>query len=295
MPPSNERVLQASPVRLGRTIVAPIQLQLSGDDVVTLKYKTSALSATTPELYVSYRILTPDGSIVDGLETVQVVFDNFFHAVRFQLREGFLLTMTVTSAFSSFIGQVFVQAYISKLSAQNNSLTIPLDVVVLPLIQGYVSLSQQLAWPNSLYETILDEGWYPARYQPAAPGAGNQWAIQPPAGTYWKLQSVTALFSTSGVAGNRLANLFVSDPTVTVFPWIGSRSPAIAAALQIRICWSLGTTRQNALAADTWNAEVPEDLRLGLTGDTLRSGVAGMLAGDTWTQIDVCVLEKVAF
>lgn len=293
MPPtSTERTLVASPLRMGRTIVAPIQLQLSAADIVTVRYKTIK-TATDQSLYVSYRLLDGDGKILDGLQTIPVVSDGLFHSATFALTDGFLLTLTVSSPVGSYIGDLWVQAYVSKLSQTNPSLTLPIDVIVLPLIQGFCNNTQRLAWPNSLFQQVSDDGWYPARYAVTNPAAGTNWGITVPSGVQWKLVSIAALFTTSAVAGNRLVDLFVSDPTITVFPWIGRRSPGIPASTNIRVTWSLGTTAQNALTSDSWNAEVPEDMVLFGAVDRVNSGCAGIDVGDTWTAIRLQVWEKI--
>lgn len=289
---STERLLVASPLRLGRTIVAPIQLQLSDSDTVTVRYKT-VKTGTDQNIYLSYRMLDAKGELLDGLETIAVNADGFTHSVTFGLAAGFLLSMTATSGYASWIGEQWIQVYISKRSNTNASLTSPIDVVVLPLLQGFITVAQKLAWPNSLFQQPNNEdGWYPARYTVASPAAGTNWNITVPASVGWKLVSVTALFVADANVANRQVTMFVCDPSATVFYWLSPRSPAITALQTVRLCWSTGTTSAGTLNPDIWNAQVPDMLLFG-SSEKVQVGCLNLQAGDQWSAIQIRVLERI--
>lgn len=294
MATSTERVLVAAPTRINRSIVAPLQLQLTSADQLRVNWKSS-ITGTDPRLFISYRILNPDGTIVNGLESVTVAADYTTHSAAFQLREGYLLALTISSSLGAQIGQIWVQAYVFTGQLSDPPIVQQSDIVLAPLVQGFVTHQQQIVWPGSLFTVNDNAGWYDVPAFVGTPGAGTDWTLTAQSGANWRLVSVVALFTASGVAGNRNPQLSIRDAAGVVVYWNSPRSPDIIAGASVRCCWSLGSARVQALTVDAWNAELPQNFKMFGGVMLVRAATLGLLAGDQWSAIRLQYQEQLQF
>lgn len=288
-----ERVLLAPPSRISRAVVAPLQLQLQQGDMLRVRVMTSVVGNFT--VNVSWRILTQEGSYVIGQQATPLVTGYSFGNTLTALREGYLLALTANLVGASAqLGQVYVQAYVTVQQSKADPTDASQDLVLAPLVQGFVTTSQQITWPGSLFAQQSEANWYRAVYAVTNPGAGNQWSITVPNERNWQPVVISALLTTSAAVANRQPALFVTMEGAVPANWNSVRAPVIPANQQIRCVWAQGTEHDNGLVADTYNDSLPLNVLLLANIDNITSGCLNFQAGDTWTQIQLTVREQLA-
>lgn len=288
-----ERELLAPPSRISRAIVAPLQLQLAQSDMLRVKVMTSVVGSFT--VVISFRILTPEGAYVIGEQDVPLVSGYTFTNVLIGLREGYLLaaTATVVGAVAQ-LGQVYVQAYVTVQQSKADPTDTTQDLVLAPLIQGFVTSSQQITWPGSLFQQQTEANWYRALYTVTAPAAGANWSISVPNERNWQPLAISARFTTSAAPANRQAILRFQMEGASPENWSSIRTPAIVANSQVRCVWAQGTPHDSGLLADTYSDALPANCLLLANVDSIDVGCANIQAGDQWDQIQITVREQLA-
>lgn len=289
--PAEERVLRATPALFARGIVAPLQLQLQPGDFLRVRW-FSAFSTGAETLTLSYRILTPDGTIVWGQETISVGIAFQFQTLLVAMREGYLLSLAMTALAFAQLGQIWVQAYVCVPQSKANMSDTTQDLILTPLIQGFLTGTQMITWPGSLFSQASESTWYRATYRPADPAAGTNWTQAVPAGVDWKPIAISALFTTSVAIANRFPIVGYSTGAPLLPIWNSPRVPAMAASTSVRVCWARGTPHPNTITQDVFNDSAPLDIILLGGNDNIAAGCIAIQAADQWSQVQITVQER---
>ena len=290
--PVTERVIVATPTRIGRSLVAPIQLQLTASDQLRINYKSS-VSVGVFRLRIQYRIIAANGDLVSGQELVPMTGDGQLHSVACQLREGYRLGLTLSVDAGSKFGQVFVQAYVFALQGAGGVSGVAVDQILAPLVQGFVSMTNLLTWPGSAGQEAGEAPWYDIDLSITTPAAGAEFILNASTTVDWRIVSITATFQSDAVVATRFPGLrFINRSAATA--WHSARHPGVTATQKFVITWFPGATHVNSTVADNWVAECPQDLLID-TGTVLQSDTLFIDPGDQWSTITARAKERLRF
>lgn len=283
--PVTERIILAGAIRGARTIVAPFQVQiLQGDQLVIAYVGASALN-TGQGVQISFRSLAPNGEVTSSRYIVPVTADYVVHRHTITMAEGFLLSMAAHPLFTALQGQFWVQASISRTSGQE-------DLYLMPLLQGYPSISQVISWPGSPLMAQSDGQWYP-RELPAPVNTGQNWSLAVPTGAQWQVTAAHMILTTSATVADRsLVFFFTNAGAITKFRTL--RGPTQTASQGRIYSFGRGAPHAAAFSGDVWVDGLPNDLILA-GGDLVQANVLNLQVGDSWSQAGFQVLERLSF
>jgi hypothetical protein len=254
-------------------IPPPSPLYIGVDDTIGLMWCCNA--ASQPTLFVTGRFLRPsDGAIIPIFK--QFPTSAVAYAInenRFQLGEGFLLNLCITSTIASGgHGQFFARAWLQRGSVAVSAAN-PISAL---LVSDYLYLRSPASWPGSVFAHPTDGAGNLIVNAPGNPAAGAQFSLNGVSTARRQMKAVNATLTTSAVAGNR----FVS------FGWSSLLVPAVAAQAASSVVtyrWIPNTDPYTA-ADGSRVMGLPIDYRVQL-GGTPSSQVVNMDAGDQWSAI----------
>lgn len=281
----NERIILASAVRGARTIVAPFQVQiLQGDQLVIAYAGASALNSGSG-LQVSFRQLGPSGEVTSSRYVVSLTTDYLVRRHTIAMSEGFLLSMSVHPLFTALQGQFWCQASITRTSGAE-------DLYLMPLLQGYPTISQVVSWPGSPLMAQGDGQWYP-RSVPVSANTGVAWAEIVPTGAQWQVVAIRFNLQTDATAGDRTVQIDFRD-----FASGGKAStmqgPAQPPSTTRLYSFGRGQAHASAFSGTTWVDALPDDMIL-IGGDRVGPDITNLAAGDQWLVPRLNVLERLSF
>lgn len=116
----------------------------------------------------------------------------------------------------------------------------------------------------------------------ANPGAGQQISLPVTSGETWRLQSVAATFTTSGVAGSRVIGWNIKDATGNIVYQF--KLPVQTFAASKTVLFSVGIGGLSQSVADQVSMSALPDILMG-SGWTFNTVVSSGDAGDAWSAI----------
>lgn len=229
---------------------------------------------------------SPYGQVVTTIQTIRSTAINLLQTASFVLAEGYLLSLAISSTIAQTRGQTFVRAFIVRgpVAVTNSAYM---------LLGDYVNTNAPVGFPFGRSISPL-EGPGNVRFtQPANPAAGADFTIAPPVGTKWRVLSLQATFTASGVAATRNIRAQIFDnntarATGTFVANVGVTAGQVAAV----------TVAPGAVA----NATVPLNLTIAFPPDVilststvaqvfLRTSTQNIDAGDQWSAISLLLEE----
>lgn len=189
------------------------------------------------------------------------------------LGDGYLLNCVVFAGVGSpRVGQTFVSLHVVR--GHTGGIT-----RLATLLQGYVTRSQELAFPGSPVLTSEEGGGVIRTITGSNPAANTEWAETVPTGARWHVMGVSARLVASAVAGNRSPAVIVSSGGVTLgaFPIDSIQVPSESREWY----WWAGTPYDQQITGAHYIGGLPSDLVL-LGGEIIGSTTNNFQAGDDW-------------
>lgn len=181
--------------------------------------------ATTYAVYLRYLIQTPAGKIVDGYEQLTVPYNTLPANFLFKLTDGYLLSVTISSAYAALQnGQLYTTTYI-----QRSDLNDP--AYLIPILTGYITGTASLQYPRDT-SNATNSG-RPAYIQRSIPNpvGGQTCNVAEPAFSISKLMWLTYRIDTDATVANRNWRIDFLNGTGIILSLLGS---AVIPASQVR-------------------------------------------------------------
>lgn len=204
------------------------------------------------------------------------------------LTEGYLLSITAVALNAFNRGQVFVRAFLNRgvfnLNAQTNFLL---------LFADYVTLFSAAAWPWGRIIDSTESSGFPSTATFANPAPTTDFVVTVPATHRWRVQSLSAVLTTSAAVGNRQVHSRVQDGVPNIV--FDAPAPSVqAASLAVRYSFVPGLTSVAVIDGSTV-VPLPPGLVLQQSGLTrIVSATTGILAGDQWSALAIGVEDYLA-
>jgi hypothetical protein len=199
----------------------------------------------------------------------------------FPIGRGYLLNVTaMTEGINPTVGQCFVKLEVIRGRGASS-------IVLGTILQGYVTSTQNLAWPGSPIIRSIEGPGALQTLTPADPGVGVEWLVSAPPNARWIICSFSARFTASAAVGDRRPRLTMR--TAGLILW---DSPAIfvSAAGQIaRYIWAPGCPYTSLIGFNPPPSNIPDNYPM--TTGTEFITLSGMLAGDFWSTALLRVYE----
>jgi hypothetical protein len=266
-------------------IFPPSAVYVGPSDALEFEARSPSVSTA---VNVTVRILTPQGEIKEiPLAFTVATSGTAVFTSRVPPTEGFVLTAHA-SANNASRGQCFVKLHLLKNPGASAALLGAL------LFQGYLSADDHLSYPQSPTESSLTPPGWTHTIIITAPGAGNDWSTQAPAGVRWRLKTVFAAFTASATVASRGPRVILTDSAARLIADLPI-SPAITASQVCDFTWGEGLTPQSIVLANLVidTAQLPGQLLLPQQA-FVKSLTNSLQAGDAWTAILLTVEEFVA-
>jgi hypothetical protein len=261
-----------------QNILPPSALYIGRDDQLVIQ---GASSAANEVVTVNLRLLAPNGRIEDNQFKVALPVARFVVVSSFALAEGFLLSMSMTSALATTRGQTFVRAFLNR-GAYGAGL--PGQT----LVADYVTNNIGAGYPGGRILAPTEGPGAIRQVQAATPGAGVEWTIAVPLNTRWRLLSLAAQLITSAVAANRIPHIIMSMGGAST-SFRGEPNQVVPASSTVIISGSAAPVI-TAITTITVNVGVPPDVRLA-SADGIASATLNIQAADQYSAIFVSVEE----
>lgn len=194
-----------------RAGAASAPFYVTGEDNLRLIVRTS-LAVT----------ITIEGRMLDACTGVAVPFvqdvpiatvDRSAVTNNFRLGEGWLLDVSIrVTSGTPQIGRTFAQLRIVR---GDSAAAINIGT----LIQGYVTESDDLAWPGSIIRSSIEGPGWLRTIVSANPPSGSEFSITQDARTRWRPLELSVLLVASAIVANREMNLVITNsggPTLTI-------------------------------------------------------------------------------
>jgi hypothetical protein len=252
----------------------PSQVYVDVNDYLVIQEWTTDPTAV---LFVQYRILRPNGEIIQGHEQFPFtgVQRNQISFIR-NLTEGFLLSlhagMDLNSPGVLGRGMTRIRVLLQRTAA----------LAVLPnqvLIQGVVDFHSQLTWPGGIIDpAATGQGWMRS-VTGTTPAAGAEVNEVVPALARWKFKLFGVTLTTSATVATRGVTLVVSDGTHDLFR---IEAPSTqAASLTQSYWWGQIGARADKVYGTNIAIPIPD---LVLTNPyAIRTLTTGLQVGDQYT------------
>jgi len=258
--------------------IPPLDKYLTLDDQIMVTVVTSS----TTSLFLSTRILKPDGQISIQIEQINPAAGRAFELFRFPVPEGFLLTADVAPATigAPIRGQTWIRISIARKVT-------PSQFVQIAIASGYLTLGGSLSYPSTLPEYTSRGPGASIEQTVGNPAAGADWSIAVPASAVWVLLTARASFVTSAAVANRIPRLQFFDGATLIMDV--PTTAVITASQTCSLSWGAGGTSHNPTGT-LFSIGFPPAVRLNSTF-TIRSTTTAIDAADQWSNIRLYVQE----
>jgi len=248
----------------------PSTVYVARDDL----FRVTVTSRTTIfDVHVLFRLLLPNGEIVPNTFIVRPPVSLVPFALEITLAEGFLLSVGVScTPGSPARGDVFCQVELQRFQSGQ-------AFQGLMLIAGYISGSQDLAWPSIPPANSFEGRGNILSFAGTDPAAGVEITQAVPTGVLWRLSSLSFVLTTDATVSNRQVRL-VLDDGANIFARIPA--PAVQPA-SIAVRYTFGDGLANFSAGDDAVAPTPSGLLLPV-GFRFRTLTTNLQAGDNFGQ-----------
>ena len=258
----------------------PSPLYVTTDDVLRC---SAATSQAQEVVTVNYRLLrAQDAKLVFGQFTVSPSTSRAALSKGVPLTEGFLLSVSLSAAVATTRGQTFVRLIL-------NPSALGVGQPAQMLASDYVTTAMAPGYPNGRQLSPVEGPGFLRALTITGISAGHDWTISMPSNTRWRVQTIYAVLSTSGTAGNRLPQLFfgIGANNVDQIP----APAAIPASTLAQISWQAG----GSVESDTepsYNSPLPNNLIIASQASAnIASNTVGIQAADQWASVSIWVEE----
>jgi len=254
----------------GRASPSPFHFLFTGEDNFQLESWNSAAGVTVA---VHGRMWLPNEGIRPFSFAHTPRTDRTLASEFLFTGEGYLLNLAVfASTGTPRVGQTFISLHVVR--GMGNAV-----YRLATVVQGYVTRSQELAFPGSPVVTSEEGGGVIRTITGTDPAANVNWAETVPTGARWHVLGVSARLVTAAGGSNRQGLLVVSSGTSTlgIFP-IAATQPPSGSHLWY---WWNGTPLDSLISGEAFLGGIPVDLIL-LAGETVSGLVNNVGAGDDW-------------
>lgn len=215
----------------GKVIASPFQFYTTGEDRLRI---VSANSLTGVTIAIHSRFLGLDGTILANAWTHTPNADRTLVTTDFELGAGAILNLTVfAGAGSPKIGQTFV---IVQLVRGVGTAAIVLGT----LLQGYVTGTQQLAWPGSPIQDSISGGGYIRSIVGTKPAKNASVTESVPTGARWELLAVRCEFDPDATDTQRDLVLQMTAPGIGSVAFLVNGQTAVADDTGDVFSWAQG-------------------------------------------------------
>lgn len=258
-------------------ILPPAALYLGPQDGLAI---SMVAPLTQGSVTLSYRLLTPQGTIITSTDSFPFVPNAVAQSVQLPPAEGYLLSATIQST-AVARGQVFVR-FFSVAGDINNG-----GQVNALLIQGYPAQNTRLSFPQSPIEADTSGNGFLGTLLLAPPPPGGDFSLTVFPATRFRVKSLHVTLTTNAVVGNRFANLQVTDSGGNV-AGVAPIATAVTAGQSMGLTWF----QDAAVIATPAQLTAPlfGDLLLS-PGDVIESVTNGLVGGDQYGQAVLFVEE----
>jgi hypothetical protein len=253
-------------------------LYVSKDDSVLLRVYNST-PGTLTDLFV--RMLLPDGSIMPMSFRTAPSSDRLSNSTRFNLPEGFILTLTVTNQQGlNRRGNVYVQVFITRQGALNTDTSAV-------LLGDYVTSGFVPGWPGGRVISSIEGPGLLRSITGTDPAAGVEISETVPTNARWRLIAARFTFTTSVTVANRTVALVIDDGVNIYYAIVAPAAQAASVGIDYNV-GALGV--QPALAFFNHWLPTPPDFLL-LQGHRIRTVTQNLQVGDNFAAPQLFVEE----
>jgi hypothetical protein len=152
--------------------------------------------------------ISPPGStslgIISASLRIPLAFQDY--TLQVPLAEGYLLSLSLIPLSAMRRGQVFGRAYIQRGTAGGYSTNCSLM-----LVADYITNQVPANWPNGTLKSPCEGPGRLVSVRSVAPAAGLDWSYAVPVDFRFRVQSVSALLTTSAHVSNRTVTAWIKD------------------------------------------------------------------------------------
>lgn len=185
-------------------------------------------------IVITARVLLANGQIVPSQWVLRPTSDRVVNTNTLDLPEGYLLSL---SAETETTGALPGVCWLAAALARGNSSTAAAFIGG-QLLQGYVGLSQPLAWPPFAPSSQFNRNVTTRAITGTDPAAGVEISETVPTGAAWELISLFTSLVTSATAANRRPVLRIDDGSTVFFR--GHQNNTISASTTSELVWFVG-------------------------------------------------------
>lgn len=267
-----------APVR-GELAPSPYNFEFTGEDALRLTVHNSVAGVVVA---VHYRMRDRANRLIANAATLIPTSDRAATVTEFPIGEGYLLNVTAfASSGAPQRGQTFVRLQVIRGRGAA-------AVVLGTIVQGYVTRSQDRAWPGSPIEGSTDGDGVMRALFGTNPAAGVEVLETVPAGARWELISMALGLATSGTVANRRPELYASYSGQIL--WSSVAPGTIPASSINRFYWAQGMPLETVFVVDACTAGLPARAQLP-AGAELRTNTFNLDAADNYQTPSYVVRE----
>jgi hypothetical protein len=223
-------------------------------------------------LIVNVRMLRPDGIIVPLKFVTPPANQPTPAGFTFQLMEGWMLSV------QAIVGGTLVPTSMAFTTIGVGRPPFTGSDMYGVLCAGYVSAFMPVSYPEMQPIRAVDGTYWYGVLATVAPGAGADFVMTVPANFRFRAVSLSGLFTTSAVAGNRTVTLVIDDGANILAQIPSGVTQIISLATQYTFADSVPN---QPILNNVTCAPLPSNLIL-TAGMRIRSLTGGILAGDQW-------------
>jgi hypothetical protein len=250
----------------------PSIVYIQRDDVIICQ---AATSQTAEVVTFNVRILQPDGRVEESQFTLRPSNSRTSVSLTLPVSEGYLISLAASASVATTRGMTFARAYI------NRSIFGPIAPAQ-TIFADYITTLVSSGYPNGRVLAPTEGPGNVFLFSSSIPAVANDWTVNMPANTRWKIRSINAELDTSAAVANRLVGVAIQQGGSTVY--LANAAGAQAASLFINysfvplLPYTENVTNQALIP-------IPPDLLMSTSSgqaSLIRSNTANLQTGDQW-------------
>jgi len=260
------------------TLIGPGSFYVTGEDNLRMIVRNAATGVICT---LEGRFLNLAGVVMPFVHVLTPTTNRAASTLDARLGDGWILNATIrVTTGTPQIGQTFAQLRVIRgIGAA--------PIAIGTLLQGYVTESDDLAWPGSPIRNSLEGPGAIVQFAVSNPGAGLNFTLTVPTGVRWQIQTLLFVFTTSADVANREVALVVIGGAGSI---AGVFSGFVHTASEART-YTFYPGAQSASGEIRLANSGSFPLVLFRAGDQIISAVEGIVAADAITNIIFNVIE----
>jgi hypothetical protein len=270
----------AAPI-LGRLAPTPYNFEFTGEDVLKLSVVNAFAGISVA---IHFRLLDRKGRIVANRYTFVPTTDRSLTTTEFGIGEGYLLNVSVFTEGVSEAGGTYVRLQVIR--GRGAAAT-----VLGTIVQGYVTTSQDLAWPGSPIERADEGAGYYRIVTGTTPAAGSTWSETVPTGATWEPIAIACQLVASAAVATR--SILLSIQVASGEHLFDVRAPSdITAGQTGHFFWAPGASQADYVSGTGGIVTcLPIGLRV-IESNVIQAISTNLQAGDQYSEIKLSVRER---